>query len=156
MDYVNKFISDIQARNAKEEVITTGKSVCELKKSTAEFDISITATFQIVNSKLTSLTYLTVTNGDAKEDKNKLEKLYTECINLRDEVSVLDGVTISCSSNNGVVNNKQIINYEKIDKTKVTSAYTEAGGVYPEFKKGQNIDEIESKMTSSGYKCSRE
>ena len=64
-------------------------------------------------------------------------------------------VTVSCSSKKGEVSNKQIIDYEKIDKNKVTSAYTEAGGVYPEFNKGQNIDEIESKMTSSGYKCSR-
>lgn len=154
MDYVNDFISNIQARNTKEEVITTGKSVCELKKSTDKFDVSITATFQIINSKLTSLTYLTVTKGDEKEDKNELEELYNECITLKDEVSSLN-VTVSCSSKKGEVSNKQIIDYEKIDKNKVTSAYTEAGGVYPEFNKGQNIDEIESKMTSSGYKCSR-
>ena len=38
----------------------------------------------------------------------------------------------------------------------VSTAYLEAGGVYPEFKKNDNIDKIESKMRASGYECTRE
>ena len=49
----------------------------------------------------------------------------------------------------------QTLNYNTLNVEKVTSAYIEAGGVYPEFKKGQDIDGIEKNMNASGYTCER-
>ena len=88
--------------------------------------------------------------------EEELKGLYDNCILLKQEAGELEGVTISCSLNNGIHSNKQILDYEKLDVAEVSSAYTEAGGIYPaEFKKSENIDKIESEMTSNGYTCNR-
>lgn len=152
---ITQFINDYKASKAPKEVITTGVSTCKLSKTSSNLDIDITASFSIVNSKLYKLTYLTITKGDKVSDKEDLDSLYNECMTLKKEAGELDGVTISCSLNNGINSNKQILDYEKLDVRKVTSAYTEAGGIYPEFQKNENIDKIEGKMLSAGYECTR-
>lgn len=152
---ITKFINDYKASKTPKPVITTGTSICTLSKSNENLDINITASFSIINSKLYKLTYITATKGDKVDDKESLDKLNQECLKLKEEAGELEGVTIACSLNNGINSNKQILDYEKLDATKVTSAYVEAGGVYPEFQKNENIDKIESKMTKAGYNCNR-
>lgn len=152
---ITKLINEYKASKAPKEVITTGVSICTLSKSDVNLDIDITATFSIVNSKLYKLTYTTVTKGDKEEDKQELSKLNEKCLKLKKEAGELSGVSIICNLNNGINNSKQILDYEKLDASKVTSAYTEAGGIYPEFRKNESIDKIESNMTKSGYTCSR-
>lgn len=155
MPEINKFIQQYRQSKMPKEVITTGNSVCKLSKTTDNFDINITATFAIVNSKVIKLTYITSTKGDQKEDHEELNKIYDDCINLKHAAGELDGVIISCSTNKGIVNNKQILDYEKLNLKEVTTAYSEAGGMFPEFRYGDNIDKVEAKMQSSGYMCSR-
>ena len=112
--------------------------------------------FYFSNKQMYKLSYNTVSTGDKVEDATELKALNDKCLLLKDEAGQLDGVTISCSLNNGVNSNKQILDYEKLDLNKVTSAYTEAGGVYPgEFKKSEDISKIESEMISTGYKCEK-
>ncbi len=155
MPEITKFINDYKEKNAPKEIITTGTSTCSLKKSTKKLDIEITAAFSIVNKKLYKLIYTTATKGDKNDDKKELEEKYNECLNLKTGAGNLDGVSIVCSLNNGISSNKQILDYEKLDAKQVTSAYTEAGGIYPEFKKGEDIDKIEAKMIAANYKCVR-
>ena len=57
--------------------------------------------------------------------------------------------------NNGVNSVKQIFDYANLDTTKVDSAFSEAGGVFPQFKYKDNIDKVESKMLTSGYTCDK-
>ncbi len=152
---ITSFMNDMRDKS-KQEKITTGVMECKLKKSNKKLDINIEALFYFTNSQLYKMEYTTVHTGDKIDDKADLEKLYDECLILKQEAGELDGVTISCSLNSGVNSNKQILDYEKLDLKEVTSAYTEAGGVYPaEFKKSEDIDKIESEMTANKYICNR-
>ena len=49
----------------------------------------------------------------------------------------------------------QIMNYALLDADKVTTAFVEAGGLYPEYVNNQNIDQIEKNMNAANYKCER-
>lgn len=152
---ITSYINDIKDKSRQEKV-TSGVMECKLKKSNKKLDINIESLFYFTNSQLYKMEYTTVHTGDKIDDKTDLEKLYNDCLNLKQEAGELDGVTISCSLNNGVNSNRQILDYEKLDLKEVTSAYTEAGGVYPaEFKKSESIDKIESEMTANKYVCHR-
>lgn len=135
--------------------ITTGNLICTMSKNTDTLDVDMTATFAFINNGITKLTFNTTSTGDKLEDKDELETLNKECTTLKNEVYGLDGISTVCLLNNGVNTKKQIFDYEKIDVKKVTSTYVEAGGIYPEYKSGDKISEVESKMVSSGYKCSK-
>ena len=45
--------------------------------------------------------------------------------------------------------------YNEINEEVVTSAYVEAGGIYPDYSLNENIDQIERNMKNSGYECER-
>lgn len=152
---ITSYMNDMNDKS-KHEKITSGVMECNLKKSNKKLDITIKALFHFTNSQLYKMEYTTVHTGDKIDDKTDLEKLYDDCLTLKQEAGELDGVTISCSLNNGVNSNRQILDYEKLDLKEVTSAYIEAGGIYPaEFKKSENIDKIESEMTANNYVCNR-
>ena len=91
----------------------------------------------------------------AEEDKEELTKHNNDCLSLKTIAANYDGISTSCNLNNGVSMQKQIFDYEKLDSKKVGTAYSEAGGTYPDFKKGDKISSVESKMIASGYECSK-
>ena len=149
-DFINAKIAE---RNQTE--ITTGILSCTLSKSTTNLDVLYDAKFNFVNSEVIKLTYTTTYTGDAEEDKEELTRHNNDCLSLKTIAANYDGISTSCSLNNGVSMQKQIFDYEKLDSKKVGTAYSEAGGTYPDFKKGDKISSIESKMIASGYECSK-
>ena len=152
---ITSYINELKEKNNQQD-ISEGTLICSLKKTSENLDINIEAMFYFSNKQMYKLSYNTVSTGDKVEDATELKALNDKCLLLKDEAGQLDGVTISCSLNNGVNSNKQILDYEKLDLNKVTSAYTEAGGIYPgEFKKSEDISKIESEMISNGYKCEK-
>lgn len=152
---ITSYINELKEKNNQQD-ISEGTLICSLKKTSENLDINIEAMFYFSNKQMYKLSYNTVSTGDKVEDATELKDLNDKCLLLKDEAGQLDGVTISCSLNNGVNSNKQILDYEKLDLNKVTSAYTEAGGIYPgEFKKSEDISKIESEMISNGYKCEK-
>ena len=153
---ISTMISNYQKSRQPKEVITDGVSTCKLSRTSENLDINTVAKFSIINSKLYKLEYITTTIGDKVEDEEELKKLKENCENLKLKVGELNGVTISCSLNNGINTTKQKLDFEKVNFEEVSTAYVESGGVYPEFKKNDNIDKIESKMRTSGYECIRE
>lgn len=153
---ISNMITKYQESKKPKEVITDGVSTCKLSRTSENLDINTIAKFSIINSKLYKLEYITTTIGDKIEDEEELKKLNNSCETLKLAAGELNGVTISCSLNNGTNTTKQKLDFEKVNADEVSTAYLEAGGVYPEFKKNDNIDKIESKMRSSGYECTRE
>lgn len=149
-DFINAKIAE---RNQTE--ITTGILSCTLSKSTTNLDVLYDAKFNFVNSEVIKLTYTTTYTGDAEEDKEELTRHNNDCLSLKTIAANYDGISTSCNLNNGVSIQKQIFDYEKLDSKKVGTAYSEAGGTYPDFKKGDKISSIESKMIASGYECSK-
>lgn len=152
---ITNYVNELKDKSNSQE-ITSGVLSCKNSKTSEKLDIDIEALFYFTNKELTKLSYTTIHTGDKTDDADELNNLYNDCLALKDEAGKLDGVTISCSLNNGVNSSKQILDYEKLDLKDVTSAYTEAGGNYPaEFKKSESIDTIESEMTNNNYTCSK-
>ena len=89
------------------------------------------------------------------DDGISLENLCDVMGKSETEVKNLEGIRVICSLNNGVNSVKQIFDYANLDTTKVDSAFSEAGGVFPQFKYKDNIDKVESKMLTSGYTCDK-
>lgn len=124
-DFINAKIAE---RNQTE--ITTGILSCTLSKSTTNLDVLYDAKFNFVNSEVIKLTYTTTYTGDAEEDKEELTRHNNDCLSLKTIAANYDGISTSCSLNNGVSMQKQIFDYEKLDSKKVGTAYSEAGGTY--------------------------
>lgn len=153
---ISNMISKYQNSRRAKPAIMDGVSICKSSRTSENLDINTTAKFWIINGKMYKLEYITTTVGDRTEDEAELKKINENCERLKLEAGELDGVSISCSLNNGTNTTRQKLDYETLKINEVKAAFTEAGGIYPEFKKKENIDKIESKMRSSGYECSRQ
>lgn len=152
---INKYLELIKGGKEEEEIITTGVLECKFTRSTENLDIEYESDFSFEDSKLNKLSYIIVTRGDADLDADTLEKTNNECVKVKDASKDLDGVEVSCSFNHDRVTSREIFYYNEMDAATVSSAFVEAGGTYPEFKNGQNIDKIEDIMKNSGYDCKR-
>ena len=105
--------------------------------------------------EIINLVYTVTSTGDKQKDKKELEQLNKDCKILETEVKDLEGIRVVCSLNNGINSVKQTFDYASLDTTKVSAAFSEAGGVLPQFKYKDNIDKVESKMLTSGYTCEK-
>lgn len=154
---ISSFVSLKKAEKEQADipVITTGLLTCKLSRTTSTFNIEYTGQFSFEDSKLTKLTYITSTTGDEVIDAESLDLIITKCNKLQDQVSTFNGVNITCNQSGGTILEKQVLDYMTMDAENVTAAYVEAGGIYPEFKKDQDIDQIERNMHASGYTCER-
>ena len=151
---ITDFINQKKQEKAIAE-ITSGRLVCDNTTETKTLDVKINAIFNFEDSKITSLTYTTTSTGDKIQDKEELQGLLDSCKILKEEVKSYDGVSIVCSLNNGIASVKQVFDYSKLEIADMNSAYAEAGGVYPQFSNGDDIDSVESKMISSDYVCEK-
>lgn len=149
--YVEMFIGD----QKEEEKITTGTLECTYSRSTENLDYEYESIFAYSDNKLSKLTYTIVTRGDGDLDAEILKKTNDDCVKLKKLSDDFDGVELSCSDSHDRVIVKQTFYYDKIDAVAVSSAFVEAGGIYPEFKKGQDMDKVENKMKNSQYDCKR-
>ncbi len=149
-DYIN-----LKKSEKNQTEITTGTLSCTQNKNTKTLDVNLTAVFTFVNNEITGLTYTQTSTGDKIADKEELEGLKQACVKLKEHIVGVEGISVVCGLNNGTNTTKQIIEYEKVDSDKVSTAYVEAGGIYPEFKKNEKISEVENKMASSSYKCEK-
>lgn len=151
---ISDFLNKINNKNI-DNSLSSGILKCYLDKDSDEFSYKYESEFSFSNNKLNSLKYSYSIIGDKKEDLEKLEIFNNKCKVLKTQVKKLNGVDISCSLDGYEFTQLQTINYLTIDLEKVTTAYLEAGGMYPNFEKGQNIDSIEKNMKISGYTCSK-
>lgn len=151
--YFSKLKSERELANSA--IITTGTLECNLKKYDKKFDYLYESIFTYKDNMLLKLSYKVTTKGDQTIDADELSLLNQNCNNLREHVNSLEGISVRCSLNNGVNINEQELRYSLIDVDKVTTAYLEAGGVYPNYKYNEDIDKVEKSMKASGYTCNR-
>lgn len=142
-------------KNQVVEKITTGTLVCNSEKSTNDMDYSYSARFEFRDNKLKRLNYAMEIRGDVNLDDAKLTELNNECLLVRKYAGNLNGIDVNCSLENGLMKEKQSFTYDSIDREAAMSAFIEAGGIYPEYKKDQNVDEIEKEMNAAAYTCER-
>lgn len=154
---INNYIAEI--RNPSNKIdntpITTGILKCNLDKVDDKYNLSYSYDFDFTNSKLDRLSYVQATTGDELVDRDELNQRLASCTKLKNMTSGLSGVKIVCSLSGGVLTEQQTINYKTLNHEQVTTAYIEAGGIFPEFATDTNIDMIERNMKASGYTCER-
>lgn len=145
-----------EKQRAQDAVITTGDLKCKLTKSDDKYDYEYKATFAFRDSKMHRLNYTAITKGDRNEDALELTEMKKTCDILKEQTGTMEGIDVVCTLVNGVYTNEQILKYDVLNTTKVTTAYLEAGGTYPNYTYQQDIGEIEKQMKASGYTCERE
>lgn len=154
---ISSFVSNYFASKNQETIpeITTGTLTCVMNTNDDKYDYYYEAKFNFKDSKMYRLTFSTTTKGDQRLDAIELSTMESSCNLLRQQTEGLEGIDVSCSLSNGVYKNIQKLNYESIDEEKVTTAYLEAGGTYPNYKYEQDISDIEKEMKASNYTCER-
>ena len=158
------FLPDIQAYITNQrylrsqevkEKITTGTLECTMDDSSETLDYDYTFNFGFSDNKLTRLKSITEIRGDVSLDEAELSKLKGECDLLESVTSGLNGVSVSCKLENGLLTKNQTFNFASIVVDDAITAYVEAGGSYPFYRNGDNVDEVERDLISSGYTCER-
>lgn len=138
-----------------EEKITTGTLECTMDDSSDSLDYSYKFDFSFTDNKLTSLKNVSQIRGDVSLDEAELDKLKSECDLLVTMVSDLSGISVSCKLENGLFTKTQTFKFASIVVDDAINAYIEAGGSYPYYKDGADIDDIESELLSGNYNCKR-
>lgn len=154
---ISSFVSNYMASKQQEgvPVITTGTLTCTMNTNDDKYDYYYEADFNFKDSKMYRLTFSATTKGDQNLDAIELSGMMSSCDLLQQQTANLEGVEVSCSLSNGVYENVQKLDYEDLKSDLVTTAYLEAGGTYPNYEYGQDINEIEKEMKASNYTCER-
>ena len=144
-----------EEQNMLQPKITTGSLKCEHERNSDNFDLKFEYNFMFTDNKFKKLYYTSETRGDMNLDEKELEELNSECLLLKDTTATLAGIEVSCKLLGGTLTKTQTLDYAKIDVEQALSAYSEAGGIYPEYKYLQDMDGIEKNMKAAGYTCTR-
>ena len=121
--------------------------------SSDTLDYDYTFSFGFSENKLNRLKSTTEIRGDVSLDEAELSKLKGECDLLESVTSGLNGVSVSCKLENGLFTKTQTFNFASIVVDDAITAYVEAGGSYPFYRDGDNVDEVERELISTGYTC---
>ena len=150
--YVKRYLG--MTTDPKSNEITTGRLICKTTDSNNVFNYNYDYVFAYTDKKLDLLTYTNTTKG-SKEDAELLETRYNECKVLSSHSDGIEGVTVTCELKESSVIEKQIIDYNKYDRDQMISAFVEAGGNYPDFELGADIDVISKRMVAANYLCEK-
>lgn len=138
------------------EEVTTGRLVCTLESSTVNLDREITRTFEFTDKKLQSAKFTTIIRGDITLDEEALDELNAQCEQIKTNVDGMNGVSVSCSYQDGKLTEKETFDYATYSMEEVNSAYTEAGGSVLEFEYEEDIDNVMKNMRQGGFTCNKE
>ena len=138
------------------EKITTGTLSCTMEDSSENLDYSYTFSFGFTDNKLNRLKSVVEIRGDVSLDEAELDSLKAECDLLNVIVKDMNGISVSCKLANGLFTKSQTFNFSSIVVDDAITAYIEAGGQYPNYRNGDDIDEVEKNLISSNYTCKRE
>lgn len=147
---IRKYVLD-KKMAAQEEVIH-GTLKCVYEEEDEDLTTLYTSEFKVENNKVKSYISTVETKG-SDNSALELEKLNTECELLKDMTLKVAGVQTTCSLNSRKQINKQEIDYSKVDKDGLSSAYSEAGGVMPDYELNQDAREIKKEMVLARYSC---
>ena len=133
----------------------TGFLKCEYSRSSENLDMNFSYKFSFDDNKFKKLTFISETRGDANLDAQELEGLNNECLTLKTVTEDIKGIAVDCNFTTDTVTKTQVLDYSEIDVQAAYSAYSEAGGVYPDYNYLEDMDKIEKNMKAAGYTCER-
>lgn len=152
-DYIKRM--EFERNNATQEKIMTGFLKCEYSRSSENLDMNFSYKFSFDDNKFKKLTFISETRGDANLDAQELEGLNNECLTLKTVTEDIKGIAVDCNFTTDTVTKTQVLDYSEIDVQAAYSAYSEAGGVYPDYNYLEDMDKIEKNMKAAGYTCER-
>lgn len=153
---ISSYIETMKSgKQTVEEKITTGTLKCKMSRSSNNLDFKYEQDFAFKDNKLSKLYYTIETRGDMNLDKEELDKMNNTCKTISSYAKQLKGITVSCELSQGTMTESHVFDYANLDVDTVTSTYTEAGGVYPEYQNGQDMDTLEKNKKAEGFTCQR-
>jgi len=151
---VSNFFSGKQVEYV--ETIPTGKLICTMETSTSNLDRNIERIFQYDKNKVISGKFTTIVRGDITLDEDVLDRLNEQCNKVKEKVSELKGVSVSCNYENGRLEEKEIFDYEEYSMEDVSNAYLDAGSSLVEIEYQEDIDRVMTLMRQGGFTCNKE
>lgn len=128
--------------------ITFGKLVCTLENEENQVNYNYTETYDFENSGVLSLQHVVLIQGDA----DVLNARKAQCDQLQVVADGFTGVSIECNLSSDKMVETQFFNFRELDND-FSTAFIEAGGVYPNLEYGDDISEVQKNLELSGYHC---
>ena len=145
---------DEYIKSREKENITTGTLKCKMTNNTDNLKIEYEQDLKFNENRIIDYTYRELSTG-TREDAKELSDIVHKCKTLDQAVSGNNGITITCSSTATNASVVQEIELDSIDVEKLLSGFSEAGGVFPEFRAGDPVDSVQTKLQSLGYTCEK-
>ena len=139
-----------ETKDTETPVISNGTLVCTKTSTSDETDVNYTLEFSFESQKLILSTY-TITHESLNTEY--ISKKEAECNIMAEKSKNVTGIETTCSNKHGILEIIEEYTNKDIDRNNLT-AYTEAGGTYPEFEYEENIYDIQTKLVKQGYDCS--
>ena len=129
--------------------ITVGDLVCTLEGDDLGNSYQYTETYSFDHGEIESLEHKILIQGEA----DYLNQRNAQCQLLQQTASSISGVTVDCDLSNEEMLETQFFSLARFDSTNITTAFSEAGGVSPNAKKGDGYKKVQRVMEMSGYEC---
>lgn len=129
--------------------ITSGKLVCVLENDADKMSYHYTETYEFEDRGVKTLQHVVLIQGNA----DKLKMRNAQCQQLSKLASTLSGVTVNCNLSSDEMVETQFFDFSSVKEKQMSSAFIEAGGIYPNIKYGDDIGKVEDNLTLSGYEC---
>lgn len=135
--------------NSNNNEVQNGNLICTMDKKDDATVIEYEYTYSFTKKELMSAVFDTTLSS---EDNGIIAEDYNSCKEIETVAKDLKGVEMMCTTSDNISTRVQSNDYSILDNSLLTK-FTEAGGIYPEFKYKDDIYNIKSKMIKSGYDC---
>ena len=151
LPYSEDLFDKIFANNTEEVIddVTVGDLVCTMDGDDLGNSYQYTETYSFDNGEIGSLEHKVLIQGEA----DYLNQRNVQCQQLQQTASSISGVTVDCDLSDEEMLETQFFNLSRFDSANITTSFSEAGGVSPNAKKGDEYKEIKRVMEMSGYDC---
>lgn len=151
LPYSEDLFDKIFANNTEEVIddVTVGDLVCTMDGDDLGNSYQYTETYSFDNGEIDSLEHKVLIQGEA----DYLNQRNVQCQQLQQTASSISGVTVDCDLSDEEMLETQFFNLARFDSANITTSFSEAGGVSPNAKNGDEYKEIKRVMEMSGYDC---
>lgn len=151
------FLPDIRSFMMEQETeekreLIHGTMRCVYEEEDAEATTTYTSEFLVDNNKLKKYTSIVETKGNSGSEE-ELNNLNEKCETLTTMVKKVPGIESDCSLHSRKQISRQTIDYAKVNTDNLESAYSEAGGIVPDYHLDDDAIEIKREMSLARYSC---
>lgn len=152
LPYIGEFFDSLFPKkedNVSYTGISSGSLVCTLEHENNGISYYYTDTYDFENRKIQNLQHVVSIQGGT----DFLNQRNMECQTIKQTADSLPGISVDCNLSSGEMVETQYFDFSSLKNSDVSTAFIEAGGVYPNVKYGDNVSDVEKKLTISGYEC---